>query len=53
MHVLAEVVEVLPGTRMVDLQKVQGNTGEGAGGVLPAAVWHQALTSSSVACCML
>ncbi|KAI3436682.1 hypothetical protein D9Q98_006098 [Chlorella vulgaris] len=28
MHVLAEVVEVLPGTRMVDLQKVQGNTVE-------------------------
>jgi hypothetical protein len=28
MHVLVEVVEVLPGTHMVDLQKVKGNTGE-------------------------
>lgn len=28
MQVLVEVTEVLPGTRMVDLQKVQGNTAE-------------------------
>ena len=44
MAVLVEAMEVLPGTHIVDLQKVRGNTGKQLG---PWAVARLALPASS------